>query len=63
MGLLKKLFNRGKKAGRGRVFTKSGMPKHRTGTTNKLRNQVLKLKLKKQKIKAQRELLREQMRL
>jgi hypothetical protein len=37
--------------------------KRHSGSTSKLRNQVLKLKLKKQKIKAQRELLREQMRL
>jgi hypothetical protein len=47
-----------------RNFLKSGKARtgRRTGGVAKLRNQVLKLKLKKAKIKAQRELNREQMR-
>lgn len=61
MGLLKKWISRGKKAVKKRTAVR-GVTRTKTGTVNKLRNQVMKLKLKKQKIKAQRELFREQMR-
>lgn len=62
MGVLKKLsgYLRGRKTTKARSSKRSTT--RRTGGVNKLRNQVMKLKLKKQKIKAQKDLWKEQMR-
>lgn len=62
MGVLKKFISKMRKRSRGVQQKSRASSTRRAGGVNKLRNQVIKLKLKKQKIKAQKDLWKEQMR-